>query len=378
MVSSSRQIPRGRQSLFGARSRAVLVISIWAVIFLIIGCGKDDSTGPGDNGTSIDTIPPAPITDLTIRTAGTEFMTLVWTAPGDDGHTGTASAYDLRYHTSLISNANWEQATKVNGLPVPNANGHIESFTVTQLACSTEYHFAVKAHDEVPNISGLSNCPTDITRQERVPPMSVIDLTAEAISDTEFLLTWMAPGDDGLAGTASRYDIRYSKFFIAPADWNTATQVDNEPSPKPGGETDSLVVSGMDPDVNYYFVLKTADEVPNESDMSNCCAAMAYSELLMVSPLSFTVGDVDNLTIVFRAESGVPVTIEIWGHEPGWWTWSLFQEVAQGYFTEGIHTVRWNLWSDIFDKTADEDHYEVILYHNDLSVAVKNFRVLEP
>jgi hypothetical protein len=350
---------------------------MWLTVFAIVGCGKDDSTGPGDNGTPIDTIPPASITDLTIRTTGTDFITLLWTAPGDDANSGTAAAYDLRYHTSAISTANWGQAIQVDGLPAPRANGHIENFTVTQLACSTEYHFAIKAHDEVPNISGISNCPTDITRQERVPPAPVMDLTAEAISDTAFLLTWTAPGDDGLEGTASQYDIRYSKFYIDPEDWSTALQTQNETNPKTGGERDSFVVSGLEAGVNYFFMLKAADEVPNWSDLSNCCSAMAYSELLMVSPQSFTIGDEDNITIVFRAQTGVRVRIDIWGHQP-LYRWNLFKELLNTYYTEGVHTVQWNLYSDIFNMTVDEDRYEVQLYYDDVLQVVKYFRVFNP
>ncbi|MFH1755469.1 MAG: hypothetical protein ABIA59_07170 [Candidatus Latescibacterota bacterium] len=363
-----------RNSLFHGRLFCILAFTI----VMIVGCGKDDSAGPGDNGGSIDSIPPAVITDLTVRTISTNSISLMWSSSGDDGKSGTASSYDLRYHTSTINDVTWEQATQVSGLSAPKPAGQFETVIVAGLACSTEYYFAVKTHDEVPNVSGLSNSPGGITRQERIPPMIVMDLAADAISDTEFLLTWTAPGDDGLAGTASQYDIRYSKYYITTAKWITATQVQDETNPKAAGETDSFIVSGLEPAVNYYFVLRTADEVPNWSDMSNCCSAMAFNELLMVSPLSFVSGDVDYLTIVFRAQAGVEIAVKIWGHQP-YYQWNVFQEVVGGvYNTDGVQTVQWDLWSDIYNMTVDEDYYQVQLLYEGVTVAAKNFRVTAP
>jgi phosphodiesterase/alkaline phosphatase D-like protein len=83
-------------------------------------------------------------------------VTLFWTAPGDDNHTGKASAYDIRYSLSTITAANWASATKVAGIPAPKVAGSAESFDVTGLAVNTSYYFALKAGDEVPNWSALS------------------------------------------------------------------------------------------------------------------------------------------------------------------------------------------------------------------------------
>lgn len=47
-----------------------------------------------------DTVPPAAVADLAVKAAGIRSVTLAWTAPGDDGKIGTASAYDLRYATA--------------------------------------------------------------------------------------------------------------------------------------------------------------------------------------------------------------------------------------------------------------------------------------
>jgi len=44
-------------------------------------------------------------------------------------------------------------------------------------------------------------------------------------------LSWTAPADDGTPGTASGYDIRYSRSPITATSWVSATQVTGEPTP---------------------------------------------------------------------------------------------------------------------------------------------------
>ena len=55
-------------------------------------------------------------------------------APDTDKDTGTASAYDVRYSTALISDANWAGAAVVSNPPVPKAAGLTESFVVVEVA----------------------------------------------------------------------------------------------------------------------------------------------------------------------------------------------------------------------------------------------------
>ncbi len=111
-----------------------------------------------------DTTPPSAITNLATGSPTSNSINLTWTAPGDDGNTGTASQYDIRYSTSTINNdATWNSATQVTGEPTPQVAGTNQSFTVTGLSPSTTYYFALKTADEVPNWSGLSNCPSGTT-----------------------------------------------------------------------------------------------------------------------------------------------------------------------------------------------------------------------
>src|SRR5690349_17139537 len=54
-------------------------------------------------------------------------VVLQWTAPGDDGSTGRASIYDIRYRTTAVSGTDtttwWNGATQVTGEPSPSNAG---------------------------------------------------------------------------------------------------------------------------------------------------------------------------------------------------------------------------------------------------------------
>lgn len=132
-----------------------------------------------------DTTPPAVITNLVLSGATSNSINLVWTAPGDDGNTGTASSYDVRYSTSAITEANWSSATQAIGEPTPSAAGANESMTVSGLVSDTTYYFAIKTSDEVPNTSAISNVPSLATLGQQQADSLVVDTTGAAIDGSD-------------------------------------------------------------------------------------------------------------------------------------------------------------------------------------------------
>ncbi len=111
-----------------------------------------------------DRTPPAAIADLQVVSVGKSSVTLQWTAPGDDGMSGQATWYDLRLSTSgPITASNFSAATHTELPFFPHAPGTTEQVTVSGLARNTRYWFAIRASDEVPNWSGVSNSPTTAT-----------------------------------------------------------------------------------------------------------------------------------------------------------------------------------------------------------------------
>src|SRR5262245_17160420 len=140
-----------------------------------------------------DEVPPAPVSDLAAGTVGAHKVALGWTATGDDGVIGTAWAYDLPYATTPIDQSNFDQATAVTGVSKPAPAGTAESFQVTGLKPQTDYFFALRARDNVGNVSPVSNVVAVRTRS-----------TATVFSDDmeSGPSNWTIEGTDGVSGTA--------------------------------------------------------------------------------------------------------------------------------------------------------------------------------
>jgi hypothetical protein len=83
-------------------------------------------------------------------------------------------------------------------------------------------------------------------------------------------LKWTAPGDDGTNGRAKSYSVRMrSGSPISEANWESSVEVLPAPTPSQAGLIDSVTVSGLAPDVFWYFALKTTDNACNTSAISN-------------------------------------------------------------------------------------------------------------
>ena len=86
-----------------------------------------------------------------------ESVTINWTAAGDDGSTGQASQYDIRYSTTPLTEANWDQANQVDDEPTPQLAGSSESYTIDSLQPGTTYYVALRVADES-SISPTAAC----------------------------------------------------------------------------------------------------------------------------------------------------------------------------------------------------------------------------
>ncbi|MGP8324046.1 MAG: DUF2341 domain-containing protein, partial [Methanosarcinaceae archaeon] len=138
------------------------------------------------------------------------------------------------------------------------------------LSQSTTYTYTVSAYDAIPNTSAQSSSAQATTEDpDIIAPANINNLSVSSCTSISCVLSWTAPGDNNNTGTATTYDIRYSTVNITDANWSSATQVIGESSPHTAGTTEAFAVSGLASETTYYFAIKTADEIPNTSGLSN-------------------------------------------------------------------------------------------------------------
>ncbi|XP_077986939.1 calcium-activated chloride channel regulator 1-like [Glandiceps talaboti] len=154
-----------------------------------------------------DPFPPARITDQ--RVTNTSYdnatVTLQWTATGDDMDKGTASLYDLRYHTNFsqilysrdscdrLTNADLTEGT----LTDPRESGQTETVTAALPSSGPgfTYYFSIRAIDDVGNAGDSSNI-AQTTIVAAVPPPV---LTTEIMTTTSTTATQTIPTLDKTA-----------------------------------------------------------------------------------------------------------------------------------------------------------------------------------
>ncbi|MCA8962730.1 MAG: fibronectin type III domain-containing protein, partial [Planctomycetes bacterium] len=192
--------------------------------------------------------------------------------PGDDGSAGQAAVYDMRYSTSPINEFNWNDAHAVPSEPTPHPAGSSEIMIVGGLQASRLYYFAIKAADEIPNWSDLSNVPSAETAEippDETPPSAVDDLAAPESDFDQVLLTWTETGDDGTSGTASSFELRMADFLLNEDNWPDATIVAGVPAPSGPFAHHEMWVRNLDESSRYFFGIKVIDESGNASTLSN-------------------------------------------------------------------------------------------------------------
>ena len=82
-------------------------------------------------------------------------------------------------------------------------------------------------------------------------------------------LTWTAPGDDSSTGTATSYDIRYSHRPIDREQLGQRHAGHRRAEPRGRWHQPEHDRHGLSASTTYYFAMKTSDEVPNTSVLSN-------------------------------------------------------------------------------------------------------------
>ncbi|MDD3051317.1 MAG: fibronectin type III domain-containing protein [Candidatus Cloacimonetes bacterium] len=220
-------------------------------------------------GEEIDETPPSQINDLS-AISSENIIALSWTAVGDDGLTGKATAYDLRYSLSEITQQNWDQNQQIEISFLPADSGESESLEISHLEIGVAYHFSIVAVDNLNNQSPPSdNVIAEITG-DITSPSAINDLMINNVSANSVQLKWTAVGDDGLSGRAESYIIKYAEALIDADNWQSAIEYQNELNPLVSGQLEFMWINGLLEGTEYFFAVKAVDDSNNLSDISNC------------------------------------------------------------------------------------------------------------
>lgn len=130
---------------------------------------------------------------------------------------------------------------------------------------------------------------------DNIAPAAVADLAgAQGSLGGRAALSWTAPGNDGEAGAASHYEIRYASYsasgwtdFALASLWKSSRPVSGS-----CGTPETEEVRGLFGGTTYYFRLKAFDFNGNGSPLSNTATAWAAIDYVPPQPpSSFTVVD---------------------------------------------------------------------------------------
>ena len=167
-------------------------ILLGCLLAFLISCGRDMPTPPVIG----DITPPARVSDLLASAESDTCIILTWTAPGDDGASGQATRYDLRYSTQPFPNeGHFPTYPPTPNIPVPRPAGTGHELRVTALTPETRYHFAMRVADEAGNLSPVSNVASMMTAKSDtiivvprptppLPPPSSTSATTHALHRT--------------------------------------------------------------------------------------------------------------------------------------------------------------------------------------------------
>ncbi|MCX6830422.1 MAG: hypothetical protein NT002_14240 [candidate division Zixibacteria bacterium] len=205
----------------------------------------------------IDSIAPSPIDNLGALpgyNAGEALLT--WTATGNDGNSGTAAAYDIRYAAATITEANWSNAVKLQNPPAPRPAGSNQSLLMTGLVPDQLYYFAMKAADEVPNVSSLSNVAS---AKAQVDMSLGIDSQVVAVSPADgAVLNVSYPllvvrNIDTATGNVYHFEVATDTEFVTPA-------ASSPPVSQASGNTTSWKVDiKLSTGITYYWRARAND-----------------------------------------------------------------------------------------------------------------------
>lgn len=106
------------------------------------------------------------------------------------------------------------------------------------------------------------------TESDLVSPGDITNLQLKSASSSSLTLTFNAPGDDGNIGAASLYDVRYSQGPITANNFGSADRAAGIKTPGSFGTEETITISDLQGNTEYYVAIRAYDEVGNASKIA--------------------------------------------------------------------------------------------------------------
>ena len=176
----------------------------------------DNDGKPGGNYSfsfnTVDNVSPSSINDLSALSYPTVGgIKITFTAPGDNGATGTCTNYEIAYSTTVITNdTDFNNALKYDTSGItPQNSGNTESIILTLLPAGTTFYISVKGVDESGNKSVFGNTDSAVSGNfgvSKTPNIPLCESGHGNLSLTYSVGSTIFDGDD------SMYVIVHSSF----------------------------------------------------------------------------------------------------------------------------------------------------------------------
>lgn len=177
-------------------------------------------------------------------------------------------------------------------------------------------------------------------------PGAAMDMGVLDVTTTEMTVVFVAPGDDGMEGTATRYDIRIlAGEPLTEDNWDDALDIGVDVQPAAAGTVQTIVIGDLLPRTNYYLGIRAYDECMNEGDLS----------VLHVLTPQVEAGEVDACFIATAAYGSMfqEEVALLRGFRDKYLKRSALGEIlVEGYYTVGPALARLIAPSEIARRTA--------------------------
>jgi hypothetical protein len=195
---------------------------------------------------AVDMTPPGPVSVVTATPASTS-VALNWSNPTDADFAGV-----------MIRRAagSTPPSSATAGTLVTDTTGTATGFTDTGLSPSTQYSYALFAHDAVPNYAtAVTRVVTTLAAPDTTPPGPVTSVGSTATA-TSVALSWTNPTDADFAGVM----IRRASGSTPPSSATAGTLVTDT-----SGTATGFTDTGLSPATQYSYALFAHDAVPNHA-----------------------------------------------------------------------------------------------------------------